>query len=102
MKGMWQEGDPKPGSPPASVWTPSVGESNTPSEATSARPVPGAPRTSKKNSAAAIVLFPVHMSFTFAAIRIEFVWDRFTRAGTDVGLIVRGPVRSAAASQFRE
>src|SRR2546422_9236393 len=99
---MGQEGDTQLGSTPANVCTPSVGESNAPSEATSARPVPGAPRTSKKNSAAAIVLFPVDMSFTFAAIRIEFVWDRSTRAGTDVGLIVRGPVRSAAASQFRE
>src|SRR2546428_8220070 len=101
MKTAWHDGDTHPGSTPANVWTPSVGESKAPSEATRVRPVPGAPRVSKKNSAAVIVLFPVDMSFTFAAIRIAFARERFTRAGTDAGSSVRGPTVSDEASQFR-
>src|SRR2546427_4843585 len=91
MYTTWQEGEVHAGSTPARVCTPSVGESNAPSEAARVRPVPGAPRTSKKYSAAAIGLFPVDMSFTLAAIRIAFVAERVTSAGTDIGPSVRGP-----------
>src|SRR5206468_7169319 len=97
----WHEGEVQFTSTPARVWTPSVGESNAPSDAIMGLPVPGAPRTSKKYSACAIVLFPVDMSFTFAAMRIEFACVRFTREGTEAGSRTRGPCVSAAASQFR-
>src|SRR3972149_6180943 len=97
----WQDGEGHVGGIPARTCTPSAGESNAPSDANSARPVPGAPVASKKNSAAAIELFPVDMSFTFAAIRTLPVCERSTRDGIEAGEAGGGPSVSGSASQFR-